>query len=81
MKDTIRTKQKNTTGISASYLNAGGRHLRRLVVDLESVPAGRQRVVADQVLDRCVLDLCGVEVHAAVRITQSLMASWETLWS
>lgn len=64
-----------------SYLNTGGRHLRRLVVDPESVPARQQRVVTDQVLDGRVLNLCGVEVNAAIGIAQNLMASWVALWS
>lgn len=66
--------------VLVSYLNAGGRHLRRLVVDLEPVPARRQRVVTDQILDGSVLDLCGVKVDTAVGATQSPVASWETLW-
>ena len=45
------------------YLNAGGQHLCRLIVDLESVPALRQ--VTDQVLYGRVLDLYGVEVDTA----------------
>ena len=69
------------SGRTLTHLNAGGRHLRRLVVDPEPVPARRQRVVADQVLDGRVLDLRGVEVHAAIGTTQSPVASWVTLWS
>lgn len=38
-------------------------------------------MVADQVLDGRVLDLGGVEVHAAVRVVQRPMASWVTLRS
>lgn len=70
---------QNSPAILVSYLNAGGRHLRRFIVDLEPVPARRQRVVADQILDGSVLDLCGVKVHAPVGITQSPMASRVTL--
>lgn len=62
------------------YLYAGGRHLSRLVVDLESVPVRCQRVVADQLLDGCILDLSGVKVDAPVGVSQCAMASWETLW-
>lgn len=62
-------------------LNTGGRHLRWLVVDLESVPAWQQRVVTDQVLDGRILDLRGVKVDAPIRVTQNPMASWVTLWS
>ncbi len=72
---------ENSLAILMTYLNTGGRHLRRLVVDPESVPARRQRVVTDQFLDGRVLDLCGVEVDAAIGIAQSPMASWVTLWS
>lgn len=76
-----RTRATMLTIPSSIYLDAAGRHLRRLVVDLESVPARRQRVVTDQILYGRVLDLCGVKVNAAVGITQSPMASRETLWS
>lgn len=65
----------------SSYLYAAGRHLCRLVVDGEPVPAWGQRVVADQVLDLGVLDLCGVKVHAPVGVPQDPVSSWETLWS
>ena len=76
----LEQRRRNHCSVSlVSYLNAGGRHLRRLVIDPESVPACGQRVVADQVLDRCVLDLRGVKVDAPVGITQSLMASRVTL--
>lgn len=66
---------------SASYLHAAGWHLCRLVVDLEAVPVWQQRVVAHQVLDRRVLDLCGVKLDAAVGVTQRTVTSGETLWS
>lgn len=76
-----RDKEREFSGRTLTHLNAGGRHLRRLVVDPESVPARRQRVITDQVLDGRVLDLRGVKVHAAIGTTQSPVASWVTLWS
>lgn len=61
------------------YLNAGGGHLGRLVVDPEPVPACGERVVTDQVLDGRVLDLRGVKGHAAIGVTQGPMAPRVTL--
>lgn len=77
----VKTQERGEQTSAMFYLNTGGWHLRRLVVDFESVPAWQQRVVTDQVLDGRILELRGVKVDTAVRVTQSPMASWVTLWS
>lgn len=62
------------------YLHTLGGHAGRLVKNLKLVPARREGVVADKVLQGWLLQPAGAEGGAAVGVLEDGVATWCTLW-
>lgn len=62
------------------YLHTLGGHAGRLVKDLKLVPARREGVVTDEVLQGWLLQPTGAEGGAAVGVLEDGVATWCTLW-